>query len=60
MQVLSVLPSPLAACDTLTCITGGIAQAFYKEIPDEIITEITQRIPAEFLEIINQLNTHNR
>lgn len=43
-------------CDTLTCITGSIAQAFYKEIPDEIITEITQRIPAEFRIVLNELN----
>ena len=45
-------------CDTLTCITGGIAQAFYKEIPDEIITEMQTRIPAEFWDVIKQLNNH--
>ena len=44
-------------CDTLTCITGGIAQAFYKEIPEEIISEILARIPSEFLDVINQLIT---
>lgn len=45
-------------CDTLTCITGGIAQAFYKEIPDEIITEMQTRIPVEFWDVIKQLNNH--
>ena len=44
-------------CDTLTCITGGIAQAFYKEIPDEIISEILSRIPAEFRIVLHQLNS---
>ena len=43
--------------DTLTCITGGIAQAFYKEIPDEIISEILTRIPAEFRIVLHQLNS---
>lgn len=44
--------------DTLACITGGIAQAFYKKIQDEIISEISQRIPSEFLEVMKQLNDH--
>ena len=26
--------------DTLACITGGLAEAYYKEIPEEIVKEI--------------------
>lgn len=41
--------------DTLACITGGIAQAYYKEIPDEIINEIKMRLPKEFWEVMEDL-----
>lgn len=44
-------------CDTLTCITGGIAQAFYKEIPDDIISEMQTRIPAEFWDVMERLKS---
>jgi len=30
--------------DTLACITGGIAEAFYKEIPRTMIDDVMQRI----------------
>jgi len=42
--------------DTLACITGGIAQAYYKEIPAELITEVQNRLPGEFLPVIYELN----
>lgn len=42
--------------DTIGCITGGIAQAFYGEIPAEIIAETRKRLPEEFLEIIDRFN----
>ena len=38
--------------DTLGCITGGIAQAYYQEIPENIRTEVRNRLPEEFLRII--------
>ena len=41
--------------DTLACITGGIAQAYYKEIPDEIINEMKMRLPKEFWEVKEDL-----
>lgn len=34
--------------DTLACITGGIAEAFYGEIPDEIVDIALVRLPEEF------------
>jgi len=42
--------------DTMACITGGIAQAFYKEIPHEIISNVRRRLPEEFLLIIDEFN----
>ena len=38
--------------DTLACICGSIAEAYYKEIPEDIDREVRQRLPAEFLEVI--------
>lgn len=43
--------------DTLACITGGIAQAFYQEIPEAIIEEMRLRLPKEFWEIMAQLES---
>lgn len=40
--------------DTLACITGGIAEAFYG-MPEEIKLEVKKRIPEKFNEIIDQL-----
>ncbi|MBT3312406.1 MAG: ADP-ribosylglycohydrolase family protein [Desulfobacterales bacterium] len=46
--------------DTMACIAGGIAQAFYNKIPEEIITNARKRLPDEFLEIIDEFNTKFR
>ncbi len=40
-------------CDTLTCITGGIAEAFFG-VPEELIRECEERLPEEFLEILHR------
>lgn len=42
--------------DTLACITGGIAQAFYQEIPDNILTAVHGLLPDEFLTVIKTFN----
>ncbi len=42
--------------DTLACIAGGIAQAFYKEVPPDIATKIREQLPNEFLSIIDEFN----
>ena len=39
--------------DTLACIAGGIAQAFYREIPAQIVREVKDRLPGEFLQVID-------
>lgn len=42
--------------DTIACITGGIAAAFYKEIPENILTQIHQILPQEFNVIIEEFD----
>ena len=43
--------------DTIACITGGIAEAFYHDIPAPIIDEMHRRLPDEFWLVINALYT---
>lgn len=40
--------------DTLACIAGGIAEAFYKNIPRVIVIETLERLPTELGLILNQ------
>jgi ADP-ribosylglycohydrolase len=42
--------------DTLACIAGGIAQAYYREIPEEIVGRARSRLPEEFLAIVDRFN----
>ncbi|MBE0534584.1 MAG: ADP-ribosylglycohydrolase family protein [Phycisphaerae bacterium] len=42
--------------DTLACIASGIAQAFYKHIPAQIVTETEQRLPQELLAVVSEFN----
>jgi ADP-ribosyl-[dinitrogen reductase] hydrolase len=39
--------------DTLACITGGIAEAYYKGVPEHIINETLIIVPQEFIGIID-------
>ena len=41
--------------DTLACITGGIAEAFYKEIPAPIATGIWGLLPDDFKAILKEM-----
>ena len=43
--------------DTLACITGGIAEAFYKNIPDSIALKIWELIPEDFRAIFRAMET---
>ena len=43
--------------DTQACITGGIAQAYYRSIPKKIVERVNQVLPKEFLNIIKEFNT---
>ena len=40
--------------DTLACITGSIAEAYYGSVPEQIVKEVRNRLPQEFLEIIDE------
>jgi ADP-ribosylglycohydrolase len=42
--------------DTMACITGGIAQAFYKEIPENIVEDVRNRLPPDLREVLNEFN----
>jgi len=42
--------------DTMACIAGGIAQAYYRQIPESIVKEIKSRLPDAFLKIIEAFN----
>ena len=43
--------------DTLACITGGIAEAYYKGVPEHIRDKVMKIIPEEFIKIIEQFKT---
>jgi ADP-ribosylglycohydrolase len=42
--------------DTIGCMTGGIAQAYYKVIPDYIVEKVRSLLEEEFIEIIDEFN----
>lgn len=42
--------------DTMGAITGGIAAAFYGEIPSHILNECLNRLPDEMKDVINKFN----
>ena len=39
--------------DTLACIAGAIAHAFYGELPNQIEREVKNRLPQEFVKVLN-------
>jgi len=42
--------------DTLACITGGIAAAYYKEMPEAIVQNTLSLLPEEFREVIRRFD----
>ena len=40
-------------CDTLTCIAGSIAEAFYG-VPQELVEECRRRLDDEMLEVVDR------
>ena len=42
--------------DTIACIAGAIAQAFYKKIPEEIIHNTRRILNIDFLKVIEEFN----
>ena len=41
--------------DTLACITGGIAEAFYREIPKEMADRVRTLLPQEFADLLSEM-----
>jgi ADP-ribosylglycohydrolase len=42
--------------DTIACMTGGIASAYYKDIPEEILKFVESRLPEEWLILLNEFD----
>ena len=42
--------------DTMACIAGSIAEAWYGSVPENIVTETRKRLPQEFLNVIDEFN----
>jgi ADP-ribosylglycohydrolase len=42
--------------DTMACIAGGIAQAYYKHIPADIISKVWEKLPTDLLAVIDRFN----
>jgi ADP-ribosylglycohydrolase len=42
--------------DTIACITGGIAEAYYQKIPEVIIENVLRILPKELVEIIENFS----
>jgi ADP-ribosylglycohydrolase len=46
--------------DTIGCITGGISEAFYKEIPEYIVENTLRVLPPEFVKMIEEFSVKYR
>jgi ADP-ribosylglycohydrolase len=42
--------------DTMACIAGGIAEAYYQDVPAPMVNEVRNRLPDEFLTIIDEFD----
>jgi ADP-ribosylglycohydrolase len=42
--------------DTMACIAGGIAQAFYREIPPPFVAAVRAGLPADLLQVVDRFN----
>ena len=42
--------------DTMACIAGGIAQAYYRKIPDTIVKRVLEKLPNDLSEITIRFN----
>ena len=42
--------------DTMACITGGIAQAFYQKIPGSIVEAVHSKLPEDLLAILSEFS----
>jgi len=42
--------------DTMACIAGGIAQAWYKELPVDVVDEVRKRLAPDLWEVVKHFN----
>lgn len=42
--------------DTMACIAGGIAQAYYKDVPEYIANRVLEKLPKDLREVTVQFN----
>jgi ADP-ribosylglycohydrolase len=42
--------------DTLGCMAGGIAQAYYQHIPDHIVKSVRELLNEDLLTVIDEFN----
>ncbi len=42
--------------DTMACMAGSIAHAFYGKIPDAMLLATRERLPTEFIDVIDRFN----
>ena len=54
-EVIRLAVSLGGDCDTLTCIAGGIAEAYYG-VPDSFIHECEKRLPTDMLQVLKKFN----
>ena len=43
--------------DTIACIAGSIAEAYYRKIPDEIVNTVLDMLPQQMMEVIEEFST---
>jgi ADP-ribosylglycohydrolase len=43
--------------DTMACIAGGFAQAFYGAVPEQIAREVRSRLPGGFLDVLDRFES---
>jgi ADP-ribosylglycohydrolase len=43
--------------DTMACIAGGLAQAFYGGVPGQIAGEVRSRLPEGFLDVLDRFES---
>ena len=46
--------------DTIACITGGIAEAYYKTVPEHIAENVLKILPKEFVNVIEKFSIKYR
>ena len=42
--------------DTMACIAGAIAQAYYKSMPADIVRQVRQNLPDALLAVLDRFN----